>query len=124
VNEQNLDGAKGVEMLFLQMIIVTNKDQLLVYDNRNFKHIKTIPIPLLTTQTREANEIIGIQKSHCEESLAIISGKNLVMNEQKLNQLFIFKRQTIYETQDHTDIFTLYKRVILKDIPIFDRVCM
>jgi len=30
--------------------------------------------------------------SKCEEWLAIISGKNLVMNEQKQNQLFIFKK--------------------------------
>lgn len=47
VNEKNLDGAMGVEMLELQMIIITNKDHLLVYDNKNFKHVKTIPIPLL-----------------------------------------------------------------------------
>jgi hypothetical protein len=37
--------------------------------------------------------VIGIQKCQNEQYLAIVSGKNLIMNEQKINQLFIFKRE-------------------------------
>ena len=80
VNPKNLDGAKGVEICGLSMIVVTNRDKLLFYDNRGLKLIKTIPIPLLATESRESNEIIGIQKSYCEGFLAIVSGKNLIMN--------------------------------------------
>ena len=105
------------------MIVITNKDHLLVYDNKNFKHVKTIPIPLLQTVSREPNEIIGMEKSHCEDFLAVITGKKLIMKDKKLNQLFIFKRNNMYDTHDHSDLFRLHKRIVLKDIAIFDRVC-
>ena len=39
------------------------------------------------------------------------------MKEQKANQLFIFKRI------DGTN-YELYKRIIVKEIPIFTKVCM
>jgi hypothetical protein len=124
VNDINLDGAKGLEMNSLGMIVVTNVDHLLLYDNRNFKLVKTIPIPLLKTESREPNEIIGIQKSECENFIAVISGKNLIMNEQMQNQLFIFKRSNIYDTKNFTDLFRLHKRIIVKELPWFNKVCM
>ena len=69
------------------------------------------------------------------------------MNEQKQNQLFVFKSQPKtavnyfnYEPSlssnrelDHftggsdeetTEEFVLYKRIVVKDIPIFNKVCM
>lgn len=55
--------------------------------------------------------------------VAIITGKNLVMDEQKQNQLFIFKKKISYNPNDY-DSFELYKRVVLKDIEIFKKVCM
>lgn len=35
----------------------------------------------MKTESREINEIIGIQKSDDENFLGIISGKNLIMDE-------------------------------------------
>ena len=58
-----------------------------------------------------------MQKSECENFLAVISGKNLIKKEQKVNQLFIFKRAEGCE-------FALFKRIIVKDLAIFDKVCM
>ena len=43
------------------------------------------------------------------------------MNEQKTNQLFIFKRT---RTGEERDRFIQSNRVVLKDIPIFSQVCM
>ena len=54
-----------------------------MYDQDTFQFCGTIPIKLLSTETREPNEVIGIQKSRDENWLAIFSGKNLVMNQQK-----------------------------------------
>ena len=51
-------------------------------------------------------------KSKDENWLAVISGKNLVMNQQKQNQLFIYKRE---ERE-----FLLHKRIVIKEIPIFN----
>jgi hypothetical protein len=56
--------------------------------------------------------------------MAIISGKNLIMDEQKLNQLFIFKRQNYRVAGVDGCLFDLHKRIILKDIPSFEKVCM
>lgn len=52
-----------------------------------------MPISLLKADTREPNQVIAMAKSQDEEYLAVISGKILIMNEQKTNQLFIFKKE-------------------------------
>jgi hypothetical protein len=54
-----------------------------VYSNKNFRKLHKIPIPLLETETREPNEIIGMEKSPDEKFIAIVTGKNLIMNQQK-----------------------------------------
>ena len=61
--------------------MVTARDKVKIYDASTFKLAKQIQIPLLPTETREINEIIGIQISKNDDVIAIISGKNLVMNE-------------------------------------------
>ena len=43
------------------------------------------------TQAREPNEIIAIQKCQNDEYIAVISGKRLIGNEEKINQLFVFR---------------------------------
>ena len=58
-----------------------------------------------------------MQISPCENFLAVISGKNLIMKEQKANQLFVFKRH-----EGHN--FNLHKRIVVKEIPIMNKVCM
>ena len=59
-----------------------------------------------------------MQKSTDENWLAIISGKNLVMAEQKQNQLFIYKKKKATNMFEY-DEFVLYKRIVVKDLPIF-----
>ena len=56
-------------------------------------------------------------KSLDESYLAVVSGKNLVMKQQKVNQLFVFKK-------DPKGDFNLHKRVVLKDYAEFEKVCM
>jgi len=60
--------------------------------------------------------------SQDEEMLAVISGKNLVMNEQYPNQLFIFKRN--HRDEDETDTFSLKHRIIVKEKPEFAKISM
>ena len=57
------------------------------FDINNFKEIKDceIIVPLLPSTTREKNQIISMQKSKCENFLAVISGKCLIMAENKPN---------------------------------------
>ena len=63
-----------------------------MFDQDTFQVCGVIPIKLVDSVTRERTEILGMQKSKDEMWLGITSGKNLIMNEQKHNQLFIFKR--------------------------------
>jgi hypothetical protein len=116
VDGQDFAGSKALEIEYLDIFLVTKVDQVLIYDNSDFSIKGKIPITLLKTETREPNEIIGICKSKDENWLAVISGKNLVMNQQKQNQLFIFTRSN--------DNFVLHKRIIIKELPIFTKVTM
>lgn len=82
VNAENFEGSRAVEIASSDMFLVTKVDQILMFDSTSFKACGKIPITLLPTETREPNEIIGIEKSNDEDWIAVISGKNLVMNEQ------------------------------------------
>ena len=88
-----MEGAKAIEVASMGKIFVTNVNVIDVFSNKTFRKLFTIPIPLLKDEAREPNEIIGIQGSPDEKWIAIVTGKNLIMDEQKQNQLFIFKKQ-------------------------------
>ena len=89
-----------------------------MFDNQDFTRCGEIPIKLLITETREPNEVIGLVKSLDENWVAIISGKNLIMNEQKQNQLFIFKKVKAKSVLEY-DSFVQNYRIVVKDLPIF-----
>lgn len=119
IDDQNLEGSKALEIVSSNLFLVSKIDQVLIYDSLTFRVCGRIPISLLTSVDREPNEIIGMNVSKCEDWLGIISGKNLVMNAQKQNQLFIFKKVYAKKKSD-TDSFILEKRIMVKDIPLFN----
>jgi hypothetical protein len=92
VNSHNMEGAKAIEISSMKLIFVTKIEYLEMYSAKTFRKLGQIHIPLLKTEAREPNEIIGIAKSPDEKWIAIITGKNLIMDEQKQNQLFVFRR--------------------------------
>jgi hypothetical protein len=51
-----------------------------------------------------------------EQLLACFSGRNLVMRQQKINQLFVLKKTG--------DSFEIWKQILVRDEPMFDKVCM
>jgi hypothetical protein len=52
--------------------------------------------------------------------LAVISGKILIMNEQKTNQLFVYKAKPGGDGRK----FERCAWIVLKDIKFFTKVCM
>jgi phosphoglucomutase len=52
--------------------------------------------------------------------VAILTGRNLVAAEQKVNQLFLF----VKTEKDGKITFELEKRIIVKKMPEFEKVCM
>ena len=121
ITEENLEGSMGLELETMGTYLVTKIDQVIMYDSRTFKEVSKIPIALLKTETREPNQVIAMQKCQDEEYLAIISGKILIMNEQKTNQLFIFKR---VKSNGEIDKFEQINRIVVKEMDIFEKVCM
>jgi hypothetical protein len=75
-----------------------------------------LDITLLESTEREPNEVLTIQTCQNEEYLAVLTGKNLIMQEQKLNQIFVFKKRYNGEERDS---FEPYTRIVIKDMPIF-----
>jgi hypothetical protein len=67
----------------MNTFLVTRINQVLMFDSFTMKQCGEIPIQLLDSDTREPNEVIGLQVSKCENWLAIVSGKNLIRMEQK-----------------------------------------
>ena len=65
----------------MNVFLVAKLDQVYMFDCDTFENVGMIPIKLLKTETREPNEVIGMCKSDCENFIAIISGKNLIMEE-------------------------------------------
>lgn len=115
----NLEGSKGLDLPKMRAYLCTNIDRVFIYDSDSFQRIGQIPIQLLKTESREPNQIIAMQKSSCEEYLAVVGGKNLIMKQQKVNQIFIFKKLAMGERN-----YEKTHRVVVKDIPIFNKVCM
>lgn len=123
LDANNYEGSKALEIETSNLILVSKIDEVILYDNEEYNEVGKIPITLLKTETREPNEVIGMQKSADEELIGIISGKNLVMDQQKQNQLFIFIKKKARNTFEY-DEFVLHKRIVIKDIPIFKLVSM
>lgn len=63
----------------------------MIYDSEDFQLLEEIPINLLESESRETNEIISMKKCENDQYLAVLTGKNLIKEEQIINQLFIFK---------------------------------
>ena len=79
---------------------------------------------MMRSDTREDFEIIGLQKSECETYIAVVSGKNLIMDEQYQSKLFIFKKNQAPGKKSYCSLFKLHKSIVLEKIPIFVKVCM
>ena len=108
--------------------MVSKIDEILFYDIYSFKEITDcrIKVDLLPSVTRERNEIISMCVSSCENYLAVITGKNLIMAEQKPNQVFIFKKsKNLNVNADIAAKFDFLKKVRVAEHPEFcKKVCM
>ena len=125
--DADLDGSRGLPMESMNAFLVSRINIIKFYDVDTFNEIQEceLTIPLLDKgeDEREPNEIISMQMSDNEQILAVISGKNLIMKEQKPNQLFLYKRQKS-PNPNNRDAFVQFKRTILRDFPQFMGIAM
>mmetsp|Transcript_2923 Transcript_2923/g.4513 ORF Transcript_2923/g.4513 Transcript_2923/m.4513 type:complete len:120 (-) Transcript_2923:2833-3192(-) len=85
IQQENLEGSMGLEFPSMNVFLVSKVDKVHIYDSSTFEYRGSVPIELLKADTREPNQVISMQKSHDEQLLAVISGKKLIKNEQKIN---------------------------------------
>ena len=83
-----------------------------VYDQDSFTEIEIFPIELLKdTKNREPNQILQVRKDINENYIAVVTGKNLIMDEVRYNQLFVFKKSA----KGYLVRYLLQKRLKLLD---------
>ena len=59
--QENLERSKALEITSMNQFMVTKTDKVILYDAETYEQRGELPITLLKTETREANEIISIQ---------------------------------------------------------------
>ena len=57
---ENLEKSKAIELEHLNKFLVAKTDKVTMYDSETYEECGSLPITLLKTETREANEIISI----------------------------------------------------------------
>ena len=65
VDEHDYSGSKGIEIPSSNLTLVSKKDKLMLLDSKTYNILGQVPIPLLQTDSREPNEIIGMCLSQC-----------------------------------------------------------
>ena len=83
VNEERFDGGIGVELESMEAFLVGKGNTIRIFDNSSFVESKSssIHLEMSKSQDRYPNEVIGMAKCHNERFLAVITGKNLIMNQ-------------------------------------------
>jgi hypothetical protein len=76
---------------------VAKLDKIRFFNSDTFKVREDVvlPIKLMKADTREPNQVISMVKNHNECLLAVITGKILIMSQQKMNQLYIFRKKMV-----------------------------
>ena len=127
VIEDDLDGSRGLPIDSMNAFLVSKIDTVKFYSIDTFREIEECKIKIALEKAesneREKNEIITMQISACQKMLAIISGKNLIMNEQKPSKLYLYKRT---KNQDPTkmDLFKHIKTIDMSKIKELDKISM
>lgn len=80
---ENLDGSRGLYIGSMNAFLVSKIDKIHFYDIDTFKEMTKclIEVPLFKNIEREPKQIISMQVSHKEDYIAVLTGKNLIMNQ-------------------------------------------
>ena len=80
VAQVNYEGSIGLNLKSINAMLVSNIDEIQMYDGKTFQEVKNrkITINLLKSETRERNEVIAMNLCPYEKYLGVITGKNLI----------------------------------------------
>lgn len=69
---------------------MTEGNMINVHDEKTFKEINQIYVPLEVSTTEDPIEIIKLRISTNEKYLAVLSGKNLVKELEEIHSLHVY----------------------------------
>ena len=125
LNNKNLEKQQGLELDKTDAFLVTDTDKIMLFDSNSFEQTGTLPITLLTSETREPTCVLELQKTDNEEFIGATSGKHLIKDKKKVNKLWVFVKNkkkfdgSDSESDEMQPLFKLYKEVLVKDHPDF-----
>lgn len=91
IGNEYLEGAIGLELQDSDFFLIAHIDEVTIYDVDTMRKVGVLPINLLHASTREPNQVMSMGKRTDEKHIAIITGKKLVMDEDEINQLYVFE---------------------------------
>lgn len=118
---ENMEGAEGFELSRYNVVVFYMVNKIRIYDSKTLELMSILDVNLLETQTREKNEIIGMSHSPNQDLLAIITGRNLIRQEQDTNQIIIYR---IMARGSKFHYFDPIRTINVKDRPELDKICM
>ena len=60
VLDENLEGARALEIKSMGLFLVTKVDRVVMYDSTTYENVGDLPITLLKSETRETNGVLAI----------------------------------------------------------------
>ena len=69
----------------MNIFLCSRVDSVFIYDSYTYKQLGKLNITLLKSTEREPNQVLAMQKSQNEMQICVVTGKNLVASQQKVN---------------------------------------
>lgn len=116
ISNENLEGCKGLELPQMKAFLCAKGSKVNFYDSLTFKQIDELQIAGLESETsREPKEIIACQTSTCENYLAFITGKTLIMDRKEIDKLIIYTKY--YDELKKRNRYKFKSEVNLQSLP-------
>ena len=86
-NNSNYEGACSLFIPTNNVFLVSNIDNIQTFNAIDYSEVdkNLMEVKLMPTEERERNEVISMAICPYERYIAVITGKNLIKNEQKAN---------------------------------------
>jgi hypothetical protein len=122
LNKENLERQCGLELEKNNAFMISQTNKVTIYNSQTFAQTSTLPITLMDSKTREPTQILELQKSDDEVFVGAVSGKNLIKDMTKVNQIWVFTQgKPEGESSDSDGIidYRLYKNIKVVENPEF-----
>lgn len=90
IDDNSREGCRGVNVPSKGYFLISDDDFVQAHDQKTYKAINKLEIPLKESETDDKMEILNIKVSPNEKYLAVLGGKNLIKGIEELWELHIY----------------------------------